>query len=249
MAGFVDAIVGGGGLIQLPAMMILLPSLSLPQIMATNKTANFFGTSLAAYRYSKKVQVNWSILSPAMVFAFIGSYGGALLVSHIHKDDFMPYIIVALVVVLIYTIFSSKLGLEHKEKNLSGTTYYLLSLLIGGCIGFYDGLIGPGTGSFMIFAFIMLFGYNFLYASANAKILNCVTNIAALIFFLAKGFVLWSYAIPIGLANMAGSYTGSHLALKKGSSFIRIFFIIVVIALIVKLSSTYVLPLIKVHYN
>ena len=247
MAGFVDAIVGGGGLIQLPAMMILMPSFSLPQIMATNKTANFFGTSLAAYRYSKRVQINWKLLSPAMVFAFIGSYCGALLVSHIHKDDFMPYIIVALVVVLIYTIFSSKMGLHHNEKNLSGPSYYFLSLLMGSCIGFYDGLIGPGTGSFMIFAFIMLFGYNFLHASANAKILNCVTNIAALLFFLAKGFVMWNYAIPIGIANMAGSYTGSHLALKKGSGFIRVFFIIIVIALIIKLSSTYVMPLIKAH--
>ncbi len=247
MAGFVDAIVGGGGLIQLPAMMILMPTFSLPQIMATNKTANFFGTSLAAYRYSKRVQINWKIVRPAIVFAFIGSYGGALLVSHIHKDAFMPYILVALVVVIIYTLFSAKLGLRHKEKNLSGLMYYIFSFLIGGCIGFYDGLIGPGTGSFMIFAFIMLFGYNFLHASAHAKILNCVTNIAALIFFLAKGFVLWSYAIPIGLANMAGSYTGSHLALKKGSGFIRVFFILVVIALIIKLSSTYIMPLIKAN--
>ncbi len=235
LAGFIDAMVGGGGLIQLPAFLILQPHLSLVQTLATNKTASFFGTSVAAIRYVKKVKIDWRHLSVAIVAAFVGSFSGALLVSHVRKEEFMPFIVVILTLVLVYTLFKKELGVHETNKPRTSRQYFIYALLIGGIIGFYDGLIGPGTGSFMIFAFVVLFGYNFLHASANAKVLNCVTNISALIFFFYKGAILWSLAIPVGLANMLGNYAGSHLALKKGSGFIRIFFLIVVTALIVKL--------------
>jgi uncharacterized membrane protein YfcA len=151
----------------------------------------------------------------------------------------MPFIVGALALVLLYTIFKKDLGLHHVDKQLTKKQYYIYAILTGGGIGFYDGLIGPGTGSFLIFAFVVFFGYNFLNASANAKIINCITNISALSFFLIKGNILWHIALPVGGANMLGSYAGSHIALKKGSSFIRMFFILVVIALIVKLSYDY----------
>ncbi len=239
MAGFIDAIVGGGGLIQLPAYFILQPQLSLIQTLACNKTASFFGTIVATVSYVKRVKIDWKHLQPAIVSAFIGSFSGALLVSFIHKEQFMPFIICALLLVLVYTILKKNLGLHPNHKDLSTTTYYLYSIGTGGIIGFYDGLIGPGTGSFIIFALIVLFGYDFLRANANAKVLNCVTSVSALIFFFIKGAIVWHIAIPVAASNMAGNYLGAHLAFKKGSGFIRVFFIVVVLALIAKLSYDY----------
>jgi uncharacterized membrane protein YfcA len=239
IAGFIDAIVGGGGLIQLPAYFILQPQLSLIQTLACNKTASFMGTIVATVRYVKKVKIDWRPLRPAIVSAFIGSFSGALLVSFIRKEQFMPFIICALLLVLVYTMLNKKLGLHHQQKTMSNTRYYLFAVGTGGIIGFYDGLIGPGTGSFIIFAFIVLFGYDFLYANANAKLLNCVTSIAALIFFLIKGSIVWRIALPVAASNMAGNYLGAHVAFKKGSGFIRLFFIVVVLALIAKLSYDY----------
>lgn len=239
IAGFVDALVGGGGLIQLPAFFILQPHLSLVQTLASNKTASFFGTSVSAARYIKRVNIDWRHLSVSIIAAFVGSFGGALLVSFVHKEQFMPFIITILSVVLLYTFFKKELGIHHQDKQLSNGKYYVYAIATGGIIGFYDGLIGPGTGSFFIFAYIVLFGYNFLHASANAKVVNIVTGIAALSFFFVKGAIVWSVALPVAAANMAGNYTGSHVALKKGSGFIRIFFLVVVLALIIKLGYDY----------
>jgi len=241
LAGFVDAIVGGGGLVQLPAFFILQPQLALAQTLATNKTASFLGTSVAAGRYLKRVKMDWKHLLPAIIAALVGAFSGALLVSFVHKEQFMPVIITALVLVLVYTLFKKDLGLHHIEKNLTAKKAFIYSLLTGGFIGFYDGLIGPGTGSFLIFAYVVVFGYDFLRSSANAKLINCVTNISALSFFLAKGFIVWKLAIPVGAANMLGNYAGSHLALKKGSGFVRTAFIVIVLALIAKLAYDYFL--------
>ena len=242
MAGFIDAMVGGGGLIQLPAFFILQPHLSLVQTLASNKTSSFLGTSVAAVRYIKRVKIDWRHLSVEMIAALIGSFVGALLVSYIHKEQFMPFIIIVLVLVLIYTLFKKELGLHHNEKLISRKKYFANAIGIGGIIGFYEGLIGPGTGSFLIFAFVVLFGYNFLHASANAKIVNWVASLSALLFFLFKGYIVWSLALPAAAANMLGNYVGAHIALQKGSAFIRIFFIVVVAALIAKLGYDY-LPL------
>lgn len=239
LAGFVDAMVGGGGLIQLPALFILQPHLSLVQTLATNKTASFFGTSVAATRYIKHVKIDWKHLTPAIIAAFFGSFCGAILVSFIHKEQFMPFIICILSLVLIYTIFKKELGLHKIHKSLTDTQHIVFAAATGGILGLYEGLIGPGTGSFLIFAFIVVFGYDFLHASANAKIINVVANIGALSFFIFKGFVVWSIALPVAAANMAGNYAGSHVAIKKGSAFIRVFFILIVTALIIKLGYDY----------
>jgi len=239
LAGFIDAMVGGGGLIQLPAFFILMPQLSLVQTLASNKTASFLGTTVATVRYLKKVKIDWTHLLVCIAAAVTGSFSGALCVSYIRKEQFMPFIIMVLVLVLLYTLFKKELGLHHTDKHLSRSRYYTYAVATGGIIGFYDGLIGPGTGSFLIFAFVVLFGYNFLYASANAKLINCVTNLSALSFFFIKGHIVWRIALPVAAANMLGNYIGAHFALKKGSGFIRIFFIIVVTALILKLGWDY----------
>ena len=235
LAGYIDAMVGGGGLIQLPAMFWLQPQATLAHTLATNKAASFMGTSVSAIQYIRKVDIDWQHLTPAIISAFIGSFSGALLVSYVHKEDFMPVIIFVLMLVLVFTIIRKELGLHHKVKPLTPARYYLYAIATGAGIGFYDGLIGPGTGSFLVFAFIMLFGYDFLHASANAKVINCVTNISALGFFFIKGFIVWNIAIPVGLSNMAGNYVGSHVAMKKGSGYIRVFFIVVVLMLLLRL--------------
>lgn len=242
LAGLVDAMAGGGGLIQLPAMFILQPQLTLVQTLATNKTASFFGTSVSAVRYLRRVDMDWRHLTPIIISSLIGSFGGALLVSYIHKEQFMPFIICVLTLVLLYTVLRKNLGLHHNVKALSPFTYYLFAIATGGLIGMYDGMIGPAAGSFFIFAFIVLFGYDFLHASANAKLLNSIANFSALTFFFARGNIVWRIAVPVCAANMLGNYIGSHIALKKGSAFIRIFFIVVVSALILKLSYDYLLP-------
>ena len=239
LAGFVDAMVGGGGLVQLPAFFIFQPHLTLVQTLASNKTASFLGTSVAAVEFLKKVRIQWRQIAIILAAAFLSSVSGAFLVSQVRKEQFLPVIIIALIGVLTYTVYKRELGLHHTERHLSKRQKLLNSLATGGLIGFYDGLIGPGTGSFLIFAFVVLFGFNFLHAAANAKLVNLVTNIAALGFFFIKGHIVWSVALPVGLANMAGNYLGSKLALRKGSGFVRIFFIIVVILLILKLGFDY----------
>jgi uncharacterized membrane protein YfcA len=230
--------VGGGGLIQLPAMLVLMPQLTLAQTLATNKTASFCGTAVATAKYLRRVPVAWRALLPAILAAGTGSFGGALLVSYFHKEQFMPFIICALLLVLVYTVVKKDFGL-HREKDHSPVRHFALSVAVGVVIGFYDGLIGPGTGSFLIFAFVLLFGNSFLQAAAHAKIINCVTNASAILFFLFKGAIIWPVALPVAAANMLGNYTGAHLALRKGNGFIRIFFILVVLALILKLSLDY----------
>ena len=239
MAGFIDAIVGGGGLIQLPALFILQPHLTLVNTLASNKMASLLGTSVATGRYLQKVKINWKQLTPSIFSAFAGSLLGGILVSKCRKEYFMPVIICALVAVLLFTLMRKNFGLHHIEKQMKHHHLYIYAIGTGFVIGLYDGLIGPGTGSFLVFAFILFFGYDFLHASAHAKVINCVTNFAALIFFFYKGYILWTIAIPVGLANMAGNYAGSHLALKKGSGFIRFFFIAVVSVLIIKLGYDY----------
>ncbi len=226
--------VGGGGLVQLPAFFLFQPHLSLVQTLATNKTASFAGTALSAVHYLRKVQLSWKALLPGIIAAAVGAFCGALLVSFIHKEDFTPFLIGALSLVLFYTLWKKNLGL-HRTHILSQKKHLVYSLLAGLLIGLYDGCIGPGTGSFLVFLFVMVFGYNFLNAAANAKVLNCVTNAAALSFFLFKGAIVWPVALPVAGANMLGNYAGTKLALKKGSGFMRIVFLVVVTGLLLRM--------------
>lgn len=226
--------VGGGGLIQLPAFFLLQPHLTLVQTLATNKTASFAGTALSAFHYLRKVKPDWKELLPGALAAAAGAFSGALLVSLIHKEDFTPFLIAALTLVLAYTLLRKNLG-KAQTHTLPPRRHLVYSILTGLIIGVYDGCIGPGTGSFLVFAFVILFGYSFLHAAANAKVLNCVTNAAALSFFLAKGAIVWTIALPVATANMAGNYAGTKLALKKGSGFVRGVFLVVVTGLLVRM--------------
>ncbi len=233
-AGFIDAVIGGGGLIQLPALMFYMPQAPLPVAFGTSKLAGFTGTVWAAVKYSRKTKLKLMALIPAILTALPAAYIGAQAVTQINKEALKPLIIVLFSVVAIYTFLKKDFGIAQ-PKNLSKVSMLLLALLTGLIIGFYDGFFGPGTGSFLVFIYVFLFGFDFLHASANAKIINCVTNLAALYFFIKNGHISFSVAIPVAICNMTGSVVGTHLALKKGSAFIRKAFLLVICSFITKM--------------
>lgn len=244
LAGFIDSVVGGGGLVQLPALFILFPGIPMPTLMGTNKFAGFSGTALATTRYLKQTNVPWKSLWPAIITALIFSFLGARVISHIHKDDIKILVIILLVIVAVYTFFKKEFGLHHAPKlNALKTAVY--SALTGAVLGFYDGFFGPGTGSFLIVVFISLFGFNFLIASASAKLVNCATNISALSYFIITGQINYPLAISVAVFNMGGSFIGSKMAIKRGSAFVRTFFLIIVTLMIVKMGYDYV----QEHFN
>ncbi len=234
-AGFIDAVVGGGGLIQLPAFRITYPSLSIPLTIGSNKLAAFCGTSVAAMRYVKNAKLHWDAILPALIAALIFSRLGAQAVSHLDPSIVKPLILILLVVVAIYTFLKKDFGLHHQPKlNKQKTRIY--SFLTGAAIGFYDGFFGPGTGSFLIVIYINIFGFDFLTASASAKLVNLGSNLSALIYFAYTNQVRYDLAIPVAGCNMLGAWIGARIAIRKGSGFIRILFLIMVVALIAKMS-------------
>jgi uncharacterized protein len=233
-AGFVDAVVGGGGLIQLPAMLIALPGASVVQIAATNKLASFCGTSISAATYFRRIRPDPRTFLPLMLAAFVGSFGGALVASQLPRSAFDPIILVALVLVGSYVWFRPSIGTLTKLR-FSGGKHLSAVLVTGLAVGFYDGAIGPGTGSFFVFALVGLLGYNFLEASAKAKLANWATNLAALVVFIPQDAVLWQLALPMAAANITGGYVGARVAVARGARFVRLFFLVVVSALVVRL--------------
>jgi uncharacterized membrane protein YfcA len=232
-AGFIDAIVGGGGLIQLPAMFLAFPSLPTAVIFGTNKFAAFSGTSVATVRYLGSRPVKWQAVLPAIITALIFSAIGAHLVSGFDKEMLKPFVLVMLILVAVYTFFKKDFGLTERV-GLSGWKMTTASLLAGAALGLYDGFFGPGTGSFLILIYISIFGFDFLDASVSAKLINCATNIAALIYFIYTGSIRYDIAIPVAICNIAGSLLGVKMALLKGSSFIRVFYLVVVSGMILK---------------
>jgi len=237
LAGFVDAIVGGGGLIQLPALLLFLPTAqqaTLAPIFGTNKFSSICGTSLAMAQYASRINIRWEIILPAGAAACLFSFLGARIVSLIPPETLKPVVFVLLILALAYTIKRKDFGALHAPR-LTPRAERFLALLTGAAIGFYDGFFGPGTGSFLILIFVGLFGYDFLNASANAKILNFCTNVAAVSYFAWSSNILYEHALPMGLCNMLGAFIGSRLAIAKGNQFVRVFFFLVVSALILKL--------------
>jgi uncharacterized membrane protein YfcA len=232
-AGFIDAIVGGGGLIQLPALLIFLPQFTIPTIIGTHKLASVSGTLVAASQYMQKVKIDWKVILPAILVTGVFALLGARLVTSLDKNTLKPIILVLLVLVFIYTLIKKDMGTHHQPKYI-GNIFLLGVLATGAVLGFYDGFFGPGMGSFLIFAFVSIFSLDFLHASAYAKILNCASNVPAIIFFMSSGDVLFQVAIPLGIANILGSIIGTRLALFKGSAFVRVFFLIVVIGVIIR---------------
>ncbi len=233
-AGFVDAVVGGGGLIQLPALLLGLPNAAPVQVLATNKLSSIFGTSMASVTYYRRVRPDPRTFLPLMALAFIGSAAGAVVASHIPREAFEPIVLVALIVVGAYVLLKPKLG-DATALRFAGHHHTLAAMGTGLAIGFYDGALGPGTGSFFVFTLVGLLGYNFLEASAKARLANTATNLAALCIFVPQGAVLWGIGLAMGLANLAGGYLGARVAVSKGAGFVRVFFIVVVAAFIVRL--------------
>lgn len=232
-AGFVDSIVGGGGLIQLPAFLLAYNTLPIAMVFGTNKFAGFSGTTLAAFRYVRNTPVQWKAVLPAVFTALIFAWIGAELVQNFDKEMVKPVVFALLIAVAIYTYVKKDFGIVAKER-LSANMIVIWSLLTGAVLGIYDGFFGPGTGSFLIVIYVGVFGFDFLNASVSAKLINCATNIAALAAFIWSGNIVWEIAIPLALFNMAGSWLGVKTALKRGRGFIRVFFLIVVTAMILK---------------
>ena len=231
-AGFVDAIVGGG-LILLPALFATFPSAPPATLLGTNKSASIWGTAMATWQYSRRVQIRWQSMLPAALAGFIGAFAGAWAVTVLSPDFLRKLLPLVLLAVLAYTLAKKELG-RHHIPRFAENAEWLAASLIGLFVGFYDGFFGPGTGSFFVFLFVRLLGYDFLNASASAKLLNVSTNIAALILFTYKGHVWWHFALPLAVANVVGSLLGTHMALKHGTGFVRWIFIFVVSTLILK---------------
>ena len=234
-AGAIDAAVGGGGLIQIPALMGALPHTSTATIFGTNKLASICGTASAAFSYLRQVKLEWKLLAVVAITACMSSFGGAACVSMIPQEVLKPFVLFMLIVIAIYTLIKKQFGQHHVQQQL--TTKMLILAGIGGLtIGFYDGIFGPGTGSFFIFFFIKYLKFDFLHASALSKIGNFMTNFAALSFFVPTGHILLSLGLMMAVANVCGSLVGVKMALKYGSGFIRILFLIWVSILICRLA-------------
>lgn len=233
LAGFIDSIVGGGGLILLPTLFAVYPQVEPATLMGNNKSASIWGTAFAAWRYARQVSLNLRVLLPAAALTMLGSWLGAWAVTQTSPEFLRQLLPVVLVLLLIYTLLRKDMGREH-QPHWPHRIELALTCAIGAGIGFYDGFFGPGTGSFFVFLLVRVMGYDFLHASAAAKWLNFSSNAAALVLFTWMGHVWWHLALPMAVANVMGSWLGTRMALKHGAGFVRWMFIAVVTMLIVK---------------
>ena len=233
-AGFVDAVVGGSGLVQLPALLIGLPHASPVQVLATNKLSSICGTTVSSATYYRRIRPDPRVFGPLMLTAFVGSVGGAFDGSHISDAAFDPIVLVVLIVVGSYVAFKPDLGeitlLRHEGRRHVG-----IAMVAGLVIGFYDGALGPGTGSFFVITLVGILGYSFLEATAKSRLANWATNLAALCVFVPQGAVLWKVGFVMGACNLVGGYVGARTAVARGTRFVRIFFIVVVAGFIVRI--------------
>ncbi|MBP8286250.1 MAG: TSUP family transporter [Rhodoferax sp.] len=232
-AGFVDSIVGGGGLILVPALFATFPQAHPATLFGTNKGASVWGTAFATWQYSHRVEMRWAALWPAAVAGLLASLAGAWLVTVISPDFLRRVLPLVLLVVLVYTLLKKELGRSHAPK-FAGNRERWIGVGIGSLTGFYDGFFGPGTGSFLVFLYVRVLGYDFLNASAAAKLINTATNVSALLLFIAKGHIWWHFVLLMAVANVLGSLLGTRMALKHGTGFVRGVFLLVVTALILK---------------
>ncbi len=236
LAGFIDSVVGGGGLIQLPAMLLILPSgVPFPTVSGTNKSVSFTGTISAASSYARHVQIEWRVALPGAVMGFVFSALGSATVSHLNPALLRPLVLGMLIIVAIYSFARKDFGSLHAPR-LNHRQQFWLGALTGAVLGFYDGFFGPGTGSFLIFIFIGVFGFDFLSSSAAAKVINSATNLASVLYFGWTGHILYHLAVPMAVCNVLGSYTGTRMAILRGSRFVRGLFLVVVTAIICRLA-------------
>jgi len=229
IAGFIDSIVGGGGLVQTPVLLFSFPNTAVASLLGTTKIPSFCGTSIAAYHYSKRVTMQWRLVGFVALAAFTAALLGSHMVTLLHNEVVKPIILVVLVAVAIYTYTRKNLGIAKIDAD--PVQHAMAKGIISGfLLGFYDGFIGPGTGSFLVLVFIALLNEDFLHANAHAKFINMATNLASIIYFSTTGHIFFQLAIPMAICNMLGGYAGSKLALLKGNQFIRIFLLTIVCA-------------------
>lgn len=233
-AGFVDAVVGGGGLIQLPALLLAFPGAAPVQLLATNKISAVAGTTVSAATYYRRIRPDPRTFGPLMACSFAGAVGGSLVASLLPRSVFDPIVLAALVLVGTYVWFKPSLG-EATRLRFSGRRHVALAMLAGVIIGFYDGARAQGTGSFFVFSLVGLLGYSFLDASAKARLANMATNLGSLVVFLPMGAVMWRVGLVMAVCNIVGGYVGARVAVAKGAAFVRVFFLAVVAAFVVRI--------------
>jgi uncharacterized membrane protein YfcA len=233
LAGFTDAISGGGGLIQTPAALILLPQYPVVTVIGSLKLPASSGTFIAAIQYARKIKLNALLILVLIAIAFSAAFAGSKLLSMVSNDFIKPFLLIVLIGVAVYTYSNKKFGV-HAEKDHSMSQQWSGAILISLVLGFYDGFIGPGAGSFMMLAFITMLGFDFLTASAHTKMVNLASNLGSFVFFIISGKILWTIAIPMAVCNALGGLLGARLAILKGNAFIRIFFLAVVVIVIIR---------------
>lgn len=232
-AGLVDSVVGGGGLIQIPALFGVMPQAAPATVFGTNKLSSVFGTAFATIRYARRIDIPWRAAAPAALAAFVFSYLGAMAVALMPREMLRPLVFVLLVAVTLYTFVRKDLGSVDHGRHI-GRRGMVLAVGFGAVLGFYDGFFGPGTGSFLIFVFVRFFGLDFLRASVASKIVNVSTNLAALLYFGISGHILYTVGPMMAVFNVGGAVVGSHLALHRGSGFVRQVFLLMASLLILK---------------
>lgn len=235
-AGFVDAMVGGGGLVQIPALFTMLPSVQPATLLGTNKLSSVVGTIAATFQYASKVKIVWLATLPAALMAFPGAFFGAWLITKIPGDNLRLILPVILTVVAVYTFIKKDLGSVHSPRMPNSKILVFVSCLMGFCIGFYDGVFGPGTGSFLMLGFVVIFGFDFLSATASAKVVNVVCNLSALAWFVPSGHVYFLLGGVMALSNVVGAMAGARYAVKGGVALVRKVFLFVVACLVFKTS-------------
>lgn len=241
LAGMMDAIAGGGGLILVPALFAVYPNASPALLLGTNKMSSIAGTLMATVRYGWSVPIRWKSIVPAALVAAGGAFAGAMTVSRLDPEVIRPVVVVLLVLVAIYTLIRRNFGGHPGQGALVAHEAYALPALAG-IAGFYDGFFGPGAGSFILFGLVRWFGYDFLGAAAAAKVLNLATNFGALMLFAATGNVFYVVALPMAVCSIVGAFIGAHLAIRRGAPFIRVAFLAVIVALIGKLAWDWLVP-------
>ncbi len=234
-AGWVDAVSGGGGLIQLPALLIALPGGSPAAILATNKLSSICGTTAAAATYHRRVRPDLRTALPMAGFALVGAALGALCASFIPRSVFTPVVLVLLVAVGIFTAVRPDFG-QGQALRWADQRHHVAAGVGGAAIGFYDGIFGPGTGAFLVVLLVALLGYSLIQASAKARIVNLATNLGALLVFIPQGAPMWRLGLAMGAFNVAGGWLGAHTAISRGNRFVRVVFLVVVAALVVRLT-------------
>jgi uncharacterized membrane protein YfcA len=235
VAGLVDSVVGGGGLIQTPARFLLLPGASVPEVLGTGKLASLSGTAAAAVTYARKVALDWPVTLPAAALATLFAFLGSRAASQLSREAFRPFVLVMLVVMGAYTLWRKDFGaLRHAPVDPRRLPLY--GVLIGGGVGLYDGFFGPGAGSILIFLFVGVVGLDFLGASAVAKVVNTLTNLSSLAYFATHGNVLLGVGIPLAACNLAGSVIGARVAVRRGTGFVRVFFLAIVTLLVARIA-------------